>query len=232
LFVVNNAVVREIVRCSLSVFRSAIRGNLSPTYLLADLKQFGKEIPRELAHHLTAFVTGLADEKATLVAQMWKSSLANIKRTAAGNTLSVNQLVDLEWKFGVTAANTDLSKVKIDSSSAFTCFCASGWRLLLAVQTIFGRWRQSNTQSADGADTAAVLLSFQRTRESTCTDFIIKAITHAVYFGDARLDADADAAANIDCDSGDPAPVAAAAECKSALLARSSQSDQMQMMAV
>jgi len=91
---VNNAVVREIVRCSLSVFRTAIRGNLSPTYLLADLKQFG-----------------LADEKATLIAQMWKSSLANIKRTAVGNTLTVNQLVDLEWKFGVTAANTDLSKV-------------------------------------------------------------------------------------------------------------------------
>lgn len=55
--------------------------------------------------------TGLADEKATIVAQLWKSSLPAIKRAAVGNTLMVNELVDIEWRFGVTAANTDLNKV-------------------------------------------------------------------------------------------------------------------------
>lgn len=67
------------------------------------------------SHFIFYFVTttGLADEKATIVAQLWKSSLPAIKRAAVGNTLMVNELVDIEWRFGVTAANTDLNKVFI-----------------------------------------------------------------------------------------------------------------------
>ena len=34
------------------------------------------------------------------VAFQWKSNLVGLSRTAAGQTLMVNQLVDMEWKFG------------------------------------------------------------------------------------------------------------------------------------
>ena len=34
-----------------------------------------------------------------------------MSRVAAGQSLTVNQLVDMEWKFGVTAADSDMKKV-------------------------------------------------------------------------------------------------------------------------
>ena len=42
---------------------------------------------------------------------MWKKKFVQLSRTAITQTLMVNQLVDMEWKFGITAANDDLGKV-------------------------------------------------------------------------------------------------------------------------
>lgn len=35
----------------------------------------------------------------------------SLSRVAAGQSLTVNQLVDMEWRFGVTAADSDMKKV-------------------------------------------------------------------------------------------------------------------------
>ncbi len=35
----------------------------------------------------------------------------SLSRLAAGQSLTVNQLVDMEWRFGVTAADSDIKKV-------------------------------------------------------------------------------------------------------------------------
>ena len=35
----------------------------------------------------------------------------SLSRLAAGQSLTVNQLVDMEWRFGVTAADSDMKKV-------------------------------------------------------------------------------------------------------------------------
>ena len=39
----------------------------------------------------------------------WKANLASMSRVAAGQSLSVNQLVDMEWRFGGKLANESLS---------------------------------------------------------------------------------------------------------------------------
>lgn len=46
----------------------------------------------------------------TLVLQ-WGSRLGVISRSAVGQTLSVNQLVDMEWRFGVTASSNEVQRV-------------------------------------------------------------------------------------------------------------------------
>lgn len=43
---------------------------------------------------------GLSEEKAELVCSQWKTNLLALSRIAAGQSLTVNQLVDMEWRFG------------------------------------------------------------------------------------------------------------------------------------
>ncbi|XP_072412900.1 COMM domain-containing protein 7 isoform X1 [Chiloscyllium punctatum] len=63
-------------------------------------------------HVKTDFVTlGLSEEKAGCFADQWKLNSAVLSRLAVGQTLTVNQLVDMEWKFGVTAGSSELQKV-------------------------------------------------------------------------------------------------------------------------
>lgn len=74
---------------------------------------------------------GLSEEKADWLCSQWKANLIPLSRIAAGQTLTVNQLVDMEWRFGgrtmllidilhahvhvhahaVTATNSDMQKV-------------------------------------------------------------------------------------------------------------------------
>lgn len=43
---------------------------------------------------------GISEEKASAVAAKWRTGLADLSRTAAGQTLTVNELVDMDWRFG------------------------------------------------------------------------------------------------------------------------------------
>lgn len=43
---------------------------------------------------------GLSEEKAKWVCSQWKGNLMALSRVAAGQSLTVNQLVDMEWRFG------------------------------------------------------------------------------------------------------------------------------------
>ncbi|XP_067856528.1 COMM domain-containing protein 7 isoform X2 [Heptranchias perlo] len=54
-------------------------------------------------HVKTDFITlGLTEEKAGCFADQWKLHSAVLSRLAVGQTMTVNQLVDMEWKFGGT----------------------------------------------------------------------------------------------------------------------------------
>ena len=95
-------------------FKAALKKNLSPSYVREDLT------------HL-----GLSEDKAEWFCAQWKNNLPSMSRIAAGQSLTVNQLLDMEWRFGgkerqhldqhlvshssiahaVTATNSDMKKV-------------------------------------------------------------------------------------------------------------------------
>lgn len=45
-------------------------------------------------------IIGLNEEKSAWIGQQWKANLPAFSRISGGQSLSVNQLVDMEWKFG------------------------------------------------------------------------------------------------------------------------------------
>ncbi|KAA0706918.1 COMM domain-containing protein 7 [Triplophysa tibetana] len=53
---------------------------------------------------------GLNEEKAIYFSDQWKVHYPVLSRLAVGQTLMVNQLVDMEWKFGVTVGTSELQK--------------------------------------------------------------------------------------------------------------------------
>jgi len=86
--------LKSTVRGVVYFFKAALKQNLSPQYLRDDLVTFG-----------------LPEDKANVVALKWKQSFIELSRTAIGQTLNVNELLDIDWRFGVTASNSDLSEV-------------------------------------------------------------------------------------------------------------------------
>eukprot|EP00794_Sanderia_malayensis_P017465 gene17465-19212_t len=54
---------------------------------------------------------GLQPEKAGLISEKWTSNYLAICRSMVGQTFMINQLLDMEWKFGVTAASSEMKKV-------------------------------------------------------------------------------------------------------------------------
>lgn len=54
---------------------------------------------------------GLNDDKAEYFSNQWTYKFVALSRSALGQILMVNQLIDMEWKFGVTAASSEVDKV-------------------------------------------------------------------------------------------------------------------------
>ncbi|KAJ1122993.1 hypothetical protein NDU88_001466 [Pleurodeles waltl] len=86
--------LKNIVKSVLLVPNGAMKRNLTSEQVKAD------------------FITlGLSEEKANYFAEQWKINTPALTRLALGQTLMINQLVDMEWKFGVTAGSSELQKV-------------------------------------------------------------------------------------------------------------------------
>ncbi|XP_038069398.1 COMM domain-containing protein 7-like [Patiria miniata] len=91
---VSVAPLRNIVRSLITILNNAVKRNMTPAQLKEDMVNLG-----------------LSEERATHLSNQWKSNLIGLSRTAVGQTLMINQLVDMEWKFGVTAASSELQQV-------------------------------------------------------------------------------------------------------------------------
>uniref|UniRef100_A0A452SE06 COMM domain containing 7 n=1 Tax=Ursus americanus TaxID=9643 RepID=A0A452SE06_URSAM len=86
--------LRSIVKSLLLVPNGALKKSLTADQVRAD------------------FITlGLSEEKATYFSEKWKQSAPTLARWAIGQTLMINQLIDMEWKFGVTSGSSELEKV-------------------------------------------------------------------------------------------------------------------------
>ncbi|XP_060076273.1 COMM domain-containing protein 7-like [Ylistrum balloti] len=80
---VGASALKNVFKSLLLVPNSALKKSLSPSQLQEDLVNLG-----------------LSTEKANYFSDQWKANLAALSRSALGQTLMVNQLLDMEWKFG------------------------------------------------------------------------------------------------------------------------------------
>ncbi|KAM3839406.1 COMM domain-containing protein 7 isoform 2-T3 [Vipera latastei] len=85
--------LKSIVKSLLLVPSGALKRSLSAEEVRADL-----------------ITLGLSEEKARYFEEQWKENSTALARLAVGQTLMVNQLIDMEWKFGVTAGSSELRK--------------------------------------------------------------------------------------------------------------------------
>ena len=91
---VNSKALKNTVRSTLVFFQGCVKHSLSAQQVRDDLVKMGT-----------------AAAGAETVAQRWQANFQTISRAMAGRTLTVNQLVDIEWSFGVTASTSELAQV-------------------------------------------------------------------------------------------------------------------------
>ncbi|TSM04912.1 COMM domain-containing protein 7 [Bagarius yarrelli] len=65
---------------------------------------------RSLMKSILLLPHGLTEDKASHFSDQWKIHYPVLSRLAVAQTLMVNQLVDMEWKFGVTVGTSELQK--------------------------------------------------------------------------------------------------------------------------
>ncbi|XP_072371091.1 COMM domain-containing protein 7 isoform X1 [Scyliorhinus torazame] len=114
--------LKNIVKSVLLVPNGALKGNLTADHVKTD------------------FITlGLSEEKAGCFAEKWKLNSAVLSRLAIGQTLTVNQLVDMEWKFGGRNRKAKGKKKESGASSTLSLLVAvtAGSSELQKVGSIF-----------------------------------------------------------------------------------------------
>lgn len=60
----------------------------------------------EVGEDLTAM--GFSEEAVNVLLKAWKDGRSELGNAALSQTLRVNQLLDMQWRFGVTAANSEI----------------------------------------------------------------------------------------------------------------------------
>jgi len=90
----NVNILRTLLRDLESIPRNAVKKNLTPEQLKADLAD-----------------DGLQEDLAALFVKVYQHSLPDLRAAALKASLAVNELVDVQWKFGVTAASSDVQSV-------------------------------------------------------------------------------------------------------------------------
>ena len=85
---------KSVLRGLFAVLKGSLRNNLKSQQLEEDLVSLG-----------------LKENLAKEAAKAWSSNIASITRSTLGQTLVINELVDMDWKFGVTASSDDVESV-------------------------------------------------------------------------------------------------------------------------
>jgi len=91
---VNARALKNGVRSMLLFFQGALKHNLTPSQVRDDLA-----------------AVGLKAEAAALVSAQWQASGSGLAAAVTAQALSVDRLVDMEWRFGVTASTSELKSV-------------------------------------------------------------------------------------------------------------------------
>uniref|UniRef100_A0A3P8X9Z6 COMM domain containing 7 n=1 Tax=Esox lucius TaxID=8010 RepID=A0A3P8X9Z6_ESOLU len=86
--------LKNLMKSVLLIPHGALKKNLTPDQIKEDL-----------------LTLGLSEDKADYFLKQWSVHYPILSRLAVGHTLMVNQLIDMEWKFGVTVGTSELHKV-------------------------------------------------------------------------------------------------------------------------
>lgn len=86
--------VKNLVKSLLSQLKDALKKNHSSGILQDQLERLG-----------------LAGDKTQVVCELWKQHYNSLSRSISTQVFNINQLVDMDWKFAVTAATSDESQV-------------------------------------------------------------------------------------------------------------------------
>jgi hypothetical protein len=86
--------LRNTSRGVIFFFNQAIGRNLGGQQISQDLEQLG-----------------LKTDKASLLAEVWIAQYGALSSARIQNTLKYNNLVDMEWKFGVTASSDEVDSI-------------------------------------------------------------------------------------------------------------------------
>uniref|UniRef100_A0A7N9CIJ7 COMM domain containing 7 n=1 Tax=Macaca fascicularis TaxID=9541 RepID=A0A7N9CIJ7_MACFA len=101
--------LRSIVKSLLLVPNGALKKSLTAKQVQADFITLGRSLAK-VAQGLASFYEALSRET-TYFSEKWKQNAPTLAQWAIGQTLMINQLIDMEWKFGVTSGSSELEKV-------------------------------------------------------------------------------------------------------------------------
>ncbi|XP_013786500.1 COMM domain-containing protein 7-like [Limulus polyphemus] len=91
---VNLSGLRNIMKSLLLVPQGGLKRGITAAQMRAD-----------------AVKLGLSEDKAEHLSKKWESDYSALVQTSLNQIISVNQLIDMEWKFGVTAASSEINQV-------------------------------------------------------------------------------------------------------------------------
>ena len=91
---VPGSVVKGSMRGLLLLMRGALKHNVTPQQMRGDL-----------------VAIGLDSERAETMQKLWRANYMELARSAAVQTMQIKSLVNMEWKFGVTAASEELDSL-------------------------------------------------------------------------------------------------------------------------
>jgi COMM domain containing 7 len=91
---INARALKNLVRSALVFFKGALRQNITVADMAMDLEQLQVEA-----------------DKIEIFQSQWERAYKALARSMVAQTLTVNNLLDMEWKFGVTASSDELEKV-------------------------------------------------------------------------------------------------------------------------
>lgn len=86
--------LKRVLVSLLSFVSGAIKYNLSVSSVEADLTEFGLD-----SDHIVVFT------------KSWNVEYVKLNRSAVASSLSLNEVVDMEWKFGVSASSNNAKKL-------------------------------------------------------------------------------------------------------------------------
>ncbi|EGC32367.1 hypothetical protein DICPUDRAFT_38509 [Dictyostelium purpureum] len=97
---VNENTIKNIVRGCIVFFKGSAKNNLTPDYVKEDLINFK-----------------LSEDQAKIVSLKYKQHFIDLSRSLVGNSLSIQQVLDMQWRFGVTTSSSEFTKSNTTGST-------------------------------------------------------------------------------------------------------------------